>query len=923
MDGSQDYYDASSLDSIYSYAKKLEGKTLRTACHLAAIDDPHRRKGSFGNAIEEYYFHYDINSSADPDFAQVETELKTTPLRRKKNGELSAKERLVISMINYMSVVDETWETSSVQKKLSKILLIAYEYDKDLNPVDFFVDLVELWGIPPEDVPVFRRDWNTVVEKIRQGKAHELSGSDTFYLEAATKAASSKVRRPQPFSSIPAKPRAWAIKPAYMTAIFNSMLDAKAIERREGEGDLDLEHLVRSRFEPYFGLTEEELGEHCGYIHTGRRKPKNLCALITKHILGVDENAKIAEFEKAGIKTKTIRLKRDGVPKESISFPTFDYFDLVARPFEESDFREYLRSKYLFVIYKEDEETRGRYLLSEVLFWQMPDKDLLEAQRCYEEMRRRVAMGRADWSVKSSENRCCHVRPHGRNKADVLPTPAGKPETKKCFWINARYIGEEIDRVRRETISGASGTLTASGTRAVHGSTVTQGIATAHGAGACNPPAQPSASAVDRSYVTKNVIRVAELFAGVGGFRLGLEGYSDPAHPEFAMPSAGPFKTIWANQWEPPGTPTRQFAAKCYCERFGEDSLINEDINKVLDAYEAGTIDIPDVDMVVGGFPCQDYSVAKPLSQASGIVGKKGVLWWDIYRFLRLKNTPRYVLLENVDRLLKSPASQRGRDFAIILSCFASLGYAVEWRVVNAADYGFPQKRRRVYIYAEKTDEAWDLADRMTRGVMAQALPVKPEVDPVGFTIPADPYECSESFGTGAKRSRFEMAGVMQGCKVMTGRLNVEYNGAYKTLGDVLVDDAEVDESFYITGEDKLERWRYFKGGKSEPRVDKKTGFTYRYTEGSMAFPDPVDCPARTILTSEGGGSASRSKHIVQAGDGRYRRLVPDELDQLQGFPKGWTDAGMTDIQRAFCMGNALVVGIPHMIGRAIAERMG
>ena len=180
MDGSQDYYDASSLDSIYSYAKKLEGKTLRTACHLAAIDDPHRRKGSFGNAIEEYYFHYDINSSADPDFAQVETELKTTPLRRKKNGELSAKERLVISMINYMSVVDETWETSSVQKKLSKILLIAYEYDKDLNPVDFFVDLVELWGIPPEDVPVFRRDWNTVVEMIRQGKAHELSGSDTF-----------------------------------------------------------------------------------------------------------------------------------------------------------------------------------------------------------------------------------------------------------------------------------------------------------------------------------------------------------------------------------------------------------------------------------------------------------------------------------------------------------------------------------------------------------------------------------------------------------------------------------------------------------------------------------------------------------------------------------------------------------------------
>lgn len=902
MADSQGYYDSGSLESIYAYAKQLEGKTLRTACHLTAIDDPHRRKGSFGNAIEEYYFHYDINSSADPDFERVDTELKTTPLRRKKNGELSAKERLVISMINYMSVVNETWETSSVQKKLNRILLIAYEYDKDLNPVDFFVDLVELWGIPPEDAPVFRHDWNIVVDKIRQGKAHELSGSDTLYLEAATKAASSKVRRQQPFSPIPAKPRAWAIKPSYMTAIFNSMLDARPIERREGEADLGLENLVRSRFEPYFGLTEDELGEHCGYVHEGRRKPKNLCALITKHILGVDEHAKIAEFEKAGIRTKTIRLKRDGVPKESISFPTFDYFDLAKRPFEESDFRDYLRQKYLFVIYREDDGVRNRYLLAEVLFWQMPDKDLLEAKRCYEEMQRRVVAGRADWSVKSTENRCCHVRPHGRNKADVLPTPSGGMETKKCFWINARYIGEEIDRVRRETNPGESA-----------GGSVRRAVA-------LQTPAVEYSSSVDRSCVSSSVIRVAELFAGVGGFRLGLEGYENPSHPEFTMPAAGPFKTVWANQWEPPGTPARQFAAKCYRSRFGEDSLVNDDINKVLDAYEAGAIDIPDVDMVVGGFPCQDYSVAKPLSQASGIVGKKGVLWWDIYRFLRLKNTPRYVLLENVDRLLKSPATQRGRDFAIILSCFASLGYSVEWRVVNAAEYGFPQKRRRVYIYAEKTSESWDLSERLTNGVLAKALPVKPEVDAITFTIPTDPYECSESFGLGARRSCFETAGTMQGCKVTTCRLAVDYDGEYRTLGDVLVDDAEVEESFYITDEAKLERWRYFKGGKSEPRVDKKTGFTYQYSEGSMAFPDPLDCPARTILTSEGGGSASRSKHIVQTRDGRYRRLVPDELDQLQGFPKGWTDSGMTDIQRAFCMGNALVVGIPHLIARVIAE---
>lgn len=180
-----------------------------------------------------------------------------------------------------------------------------------------------------------------------------------------------------------------------------------------------------------------------------------------------------------------------------------------------------------------------------------------------------------------------------------------------------------------------------------------------------------------------NEIKVAELFAGVGGFRLGLEGYHDPAHPTMDLPAAGPYKTIWANQWEPPGTATKQFAAGCYKTRFGGDSVVNEDIHEVIDQFNKGERSIPDVDMVVGGFPCQDYSVAKPLSQAGGIEGKKGVLWWDIYNFLRMKGPekqPRYVLLENVDRLLKSPASQRGRDFAIILSCLNELGYSVEWR---------------------------------------------------------------------------------------------------------------------------------------------------------------------------------------------------------------------------------------------------
>ena len=428
-----------------------------------------------------------------------------------------------------------------------------------------------------------------------------------------------------------------------------------------------------------------------------------------------------------------------------------------------------------------------------------------------------------------------------------------------------------------------------------------------------------------RNVSSKKTIKVAELFAGVGGFRLGLEGYHNPDEPDMELPAAGPFKTIWANQWEPPGTEAKQFAARCYCARFGEKSVVNEDIHEVLDKYERGEADIPNVDMVVGGFPCQDYSVAKPLSQAGGIEGKKGVLWWDIYRFLKLKSTPespvRYVLLENVDRLLKSPASQRGRDFAIILSCLNDLGYSVEWRVVNSAEYGFPQRRKRTYILACLTGDEWNLDDRISQGLMAQAFPiVAPEAETIQHVeIPADPYIATREFNKNGRVSPFMDAGAMQDGHVATCKVTEAFEGARRVLGDVLVDESDVPDEFFIESS-QLPKWEYLKGAKSEERVNKKTGFTYKYSEGSMAFPDALDRPSRTILTGEGGRGASRFKHVIKTGEGRYRRLVPDELDQLQGFPRGWTNTGMTDGQRAFCMGNALVVGVPHAIGKVLAS---
>ncbi|KAB7788814.1 DNA (cytosine-5-)-methyltransferase [Bifidobacterium cebidarum] len=414
-------------------------------------------------------------------------------------------------------------------------------------------------------------------------------------------------------------------------------------------------------------------------------------------------------------------------------------------------------------------------------------------------------------------------------------------------------------------------------------------------------------------------IRIAELFAGVGGFRLGLDGYSKPGD-DFYMKPAGSFHTVWANQWEPMGQESKQFAWRCYEQHFGKGSCVNEDIAKVLEEVDAGERTIPDFDMLVGGFPCQDYSVAKPLALAAGIEGRKGVLWWSINHLLEMR-LPKIVLLENVDRLLKSPASQRGRDFAIILSCLNRLGYNVEWHVVNAAEYGMPQRRRRVYIYAEHNSEWGKPEERLlSTGVIARAFPIRPNEKDKGlvyFNIGNDPYEVTQNFGKGHKVSLFRNTGVMINGQVVTMKADPDYSGGHMTLGDVLVPASEVPEQFWID-ETKLSSWTYLKGGKKEERTT-SAGYTYTYSEGPVAFPDPLTSPSRTILTGEGGTGASRTKHVVEQ-DGRLRRLVPDELDQLQMFPKGWTDTGMSDGRRAFCMGNALVTEIPHRIGEVIAH---
>lgn len=393
---------------------------------------------------------------------------------------------------------------------------------------------------------------------------------------------------------------------------------------------------------------------------------------------------------------------------------------------------------------------------------------------------------------------------------------------------------------------------------------------------------------------------VVELFAGVGGFHLGLSN------------SSNEWEVLWANQWEP--SRKTQHAYDCYVSHFPNTNAINEDISKVNENPEKYRL--PQYNLLVGGFPCQDYSVAS--TQSRGIEGKKGVLWWEIRRFLERDN-PRFVLLENVDRLLKSPAKQRGRDFGVMLSCFRDLGYNVEWRVINAADYGFAQRRRRVFIFAYRNDTNY--CERITQfmdnndfmeayiretGFFSQEFPIETVYAENRVELNMPILEISNEFTFG-----FQEAGVMVGNQIYTTRYTpVETQPT--TLGEILQEN--VSEEFYL-GEE-LDRWNYMKGAKAEPRVTSE-GFEYMYREGAVGFPDSLELPSRTMLTSE--ASVNRSTHVVtDTQTGRLRLLTPVECERLNGFDDEWTNTGMTQKFRYFCMGNALVVGLIERMGRTL-----
>ena len=392
---------------------------------------------------------------------------------------------------------------------------------------------------------------------------------------------------------------------------------------------------------------------------------------------------------------------------------------------------------------------------------------------------------------------------------------------------------------------------------------------------------------------------VCELFAGVGGFRLGLERASKE------------FNTVWFSQWEP--GKTKQWAHDCYVKHWGD---IDEFTG--IDIAEVNKESIPDHNLLVGGFPCQDYSVARPLPGSAGLEGKKGVLWWQIRDTLEAKKSA-FVLLENVDRLLKSPASQRGRDFAVILACLAALGYSVEWRVINAAEYGAAQRRRRTFIYAYRNDtryakrmencEATDIIGAL--GFFARCFSIEQ-----GFHVQETEIDFNDIPGVSESfKFEFQNAGYMTNGKVYTAKVAAICEEP-TIMRDIL--EHNVDEEYYLG--DKLEKWEYLKGSKKIERTA-KNGHKYVFSEGAIAFPDSIDLPARTMLTSE--SSLNRSTHIIRDPEtDKLRLITPLEAERIQGFGDNWTDTGMPHKFRYFCMGNALVVPMVTRMGRLLSTIM-
>lgn len=470
-------YDETDPLSIEQYAQGLIGKTFLEVCleddlkqddmmretsNYAANHENKKRKGGLGEIIEERYFHYACNNDSRPDFDKAGVELKVTPYKINKNGSIFAKERLIITMIDYFAVVEENFENSHLWQKAKLILLVFYLYQKEFSSrLDYKIGYVKLFAPSKQDTKIIKHDYEVIVEKIKAGKAHELSEGDTMYLGAAPKAATSKNRRKQPFSEELAKPRAFAFKNSYMTYVLNNYVipEKPTYEpiMSEETDELFEDYVVR-KVDAYKDYSVQDL---CSKFQIEyKRKPKNLEAMLAYRILGIKGNH-AEEFEKANIVVKTIRIKNNGKIKESMSFPNFRFKELVEEKWETSTFRKYLsETRFLFVVYQFDEN--DDLYLKGCQFWNIPYEDLeIEVKKVWNKAKKVLLEGlqvtnrngrNHDNFPKAYENPVCHVRPHAQNAKDTYELPDGRSYPKQCFWLNNSYILTQLEERLKEGV---------------------------------------------------------------------------------------------------------------------------------------------------------------------------------------------------------------------------------------------------------------------------------------------------------------------------------------------------------------------------------------------------------------------------------------------------------------------------------------
>jgi len=459
-------YDPSNKKSVIEYAKKLKGKSLRQICDPKVLEHSYSGKGNFGQVLEKFYFGYEPNSSAEADFAQIGMELKASPLKQLKNDEFRSKERLVLNIINYVNVVNQNFENSDFFKKNASILLIFYLHQAGFDILDYLIKLVDEWSFPSTDLEIIKKDWELITKKIADGKAHELSEGDTFYLGACTKGANALSVRKQPFSEIPAKQRAYSFKQGYVNHIIASIANesigiyGKLIPNAQVAKKQTIEEIVVSKFKPFYEKTEEEIIKILKIdINI---EAKSFHANLTKAILGIERDNEIEEFEKAEIIVKTVRLKENDLPKEDISFPNFKYKEIINQEWEDSDFKDILEHKFLFVFFQFENK---KLVLRKVKFWNMPYLDLIEVEKVWTKTKQIIAKGEIVKEIKTNKkgkeirftnfpnkkfSSISHVRPHAKEASDTFELPKKDKLTKQneytkhCFWLNNTYVKNEI-----------------------------------------------------------------------------------------------------------------------------------------------------------------------------------------------------------------------------------------------------------------------------------------------------------------------------------------------------------------------------------------------------------------------------------------------------------------------------------------------